>query len=67
MSEGSRLLDVIGDKRFSITSHDKEILIKSDLVFWSVNGRGLLSSFSEFYQIVGSGRAEKDSNNGVAA
>ena len=67
VSEGSRLLDVIGDKRFSMTSHDKEILIKSDLVFWSVNGRGLLSSFSEFYQIVGSSKAEKDSNNGVAA
>ena len=67
VSEGSKLLDVIGDTRFSAISYNEEIIAKSDSVFWSIKGQSLSLIFTEFFKTVCAGKMIKKSNNGVAA
>ena len=67
VSEGSKLLDVIGDTRFSGVSYNEKIIAKSDSVFWSITGQSLSLIFTEFFEIVCSGETNKKSTNGVAA
>ncbi len=67
VSEGSKLLEFIGDKRFSEKVKNDTICLKSDHVHWSVNGQGLSLIFNEFFEFYCAQEINKDSNNGVAA
>ena len=67
VSDGSKLLDVIGDTRFHGVSYNEEIIAKSGSVFWSINGQSLSIIFTEFFEKVCSGEMNKKSPNGVAA
>ena len=67
VSEGSKLLNVIGDTRFSELSHKNEEYLNTDSVFWNINGKGLAATFKLFFETVGSKNLEKSDSKGVAA
>ena len=67
VSEGSKLLHVIGDTRFSELSCENEEYLNSDSVFWNINGKGLDATFKIFFETVCSKNLEKSDNKGVAA
>ena len=67
VSEASKLLDVIGDTRFSGIYKNENVNVKSDFVHWCVNGQRLSTVFSEFYETVCADEIKKYSNKWVAA
>jgi len=67
VSEGSKLLNVIGDNRFSELSYEDKEYLNSDSVFWNINGGGLAATFKIFFETVCSKKLEKSDSKGVAA
>ena len=67
VSEGSKLLDVIGDTRFSELTCENEEYLYSDSVFWNINGKRLDATFKIFFETVCSKNLEKSDNKEVAA
>ena len=67
VSEASKLLDAIGDKRLAPDSDSDNNFVKSDCVVWSIDGSGLSSIFNGFFEIVSARQLKQDSDNGVAA
>ena len=67
VNEGSKLLNVIGDTRFSELSCENEEYLNSGSVFWNINGKGLDATFKIFFETVCSKNLEKSDSKGVAA
>ena len=67
VSEASKLLDAIGDKRLAPDSDSDNNFVKSDCVVWSIDGSGLSSIFNGFFEIVSARQLKQDADNGVAA
>ena len=66
VSEGSKLLNVIGDTRFSELSCENEEYLNSHTLFWNINGKGLHATIKINYETVSSKRKEKNHNKGDA-
>ena len=65
--EGAKLLDAIGDARFSEIFNNEDTITKSDSVYWSIKGQSLSFIFNEFYEMVCAHDTDRKSDNGVAA